>query len=167
MSSAIRSLGVALAVPYAARGWPARAKCPSVSPMRHLPHRSNVTRPGRSRADIRTVNEWPNISCFSPSRGGADQDSPAVHGCQPEMCQTIRQCKRTSGQPLTRSQCPEQREGQVVYAHNEEKMTFIRFRPPQLGQMTLGLDTTPTGIIATTTSRRSTCSKANSPTSPG
>jgi hypothetical protein len=45
--------------------------------------------------------QWPNISGFSPARGGADRDSMAVERCQPEMGQAIGQRRRTVGQPVT------------------------------------------------------------------
>jgi hypothetical protein len=89
------------------------------------------------RSCILSRKQWPNISGFSPSRGGADQDSVAVHGCQPEMCQAIRQCRCTGGQPVARTQGIEQREVQVVQTHNKEKMALVRLRASQLGQVTL------------------------------
>jgi hypothetical protein len=63
---------------------------------------------------LRTPKGWPNISGFSPSPGGADQDSAALLGCQPEMRQAIRQARHTSGQPVTETQCPEQGGRQVI-----------------------------------------------------
>jgi hypothetical protein len=81
---------------------------------------------------LRTPKGWPNISGFSPSPGGADHYSGAS-----------QRCVKPSGRPSTpagnlspKPSAPNREEGRS-YQPNKEKMTLIRLRAPQLGQMTL------------------------------
>ena len=63
----------------------------------HLARSLPIWARNRARVRLRPAKGWSNSSCFSPSSGGADWDSVAMHRASQRCVKPAWQCRRPGG----------------------------------------------------------------------